>query len=216
MRQNDDDSITWTHTRRLYCEWGNLKACLKAFAIAIAICFVLTVVIGICADGMSAKGILLWCKVWGLIFLGFELTAILAYYLWAWAQGGVDEWEYTMVKWRVTGRKIVHKAWRMKVLRAFAWVLMLAPSRPGQKMALRQLLYDNTQKEVDIWFCSVKGVSGNEKRGVVVLDTKNGKKEIGVPREDYAEILAHVTENIQPPKPRKRGESRRKKPNHVT
>ena len=102
MARNDESSYTWTYTRWLYCEWGNLKACLKAFAIAIAICFVLITIGCAFIDSDFLGTLKTQSKIWGIILLGFELLAILSYYVWAWAQGGLDEWEYSMTACRLT------------------------------------------------------------------------------------------------------------------
>ena len=191
MKTNAGGEVAWTHVRRLYRDWGSLKTVLKAFALAIAICFMLVVGLVACAGGMTLKDFGMWCKIWGVILLGFE--------------------EYEMDDFGIHGAKVVHNPGRMKFLRSFAWILMLAPGRPSQKMAMRGLLYDNTQKTVDVPFSGAREVSGDEAKGKVVFQTSGDPVEIGVPREDYAEIFAYVSERVQAPKQKKRGGGRRRK-----
>ena len=113
-------------------------------------------------------------------------------FIWAWANGGVDEWAYEMNKSGIRGRKIVHKPKRMKVLRALAWIAMFMPAKPGQKMALRRLLYDNSEKEKHVDLVMLRGVSGDEKKGKISIDTFNGATDIFVPLDDYAEVLEYI------------------------
>ena len=205
MLEKADGTCKWRLVKNLYREWGNLKAVLKAFALTILICFVLIVGIIACAGGLTRKDFLTWCKVWGVVFLGFELGGFIAYYFWAWLQGGLDDWEYEMDEFGITGRKIVHNPKRMKVVRCFAWILMLAPMKPGQRLAMRQLLYDTSSKEVKVAFAGVKNVSGDAAKGSLVFQTTDNQKEIVVPPEDYAELFAYIDEHIPKPKPRNRG-----------
>ena len=117
-------------------------------------------------------------------------------FVWAWANGGVDEWVYEMDKSGIRGRKIVHKPERMKVLRALAWIAMFFPAKPGQKMALRNLLYDKSEKEKHVDLVMLKGVSGDEKKGKISIDTFNGATEISVPHDDYAEVLEFIVSRL--------------------
>ena len=202
MVQNDAGKCTWTHTRCLYRSWGNLTACLKAFAIAIVICFVLITTICAFSDSDFVGTLVTQGKIWGVVLLGFELLAILGYYIWAWAQGGVDEWEYEMDEYGVKGRKVVHNVGRMKFLRGFACILLLAPGKPGQKMALRGLLYDNSKQTLKVSFADVKGFSGDETKGEIVFQTRTGQMDLAVPPDDYADILSYISERISKPKKR--------------
>ena len=49
----------------------------------------------------------------------------------------------------------------------------------------------------------MKGVSSDEKKCQIALETTGDSKEIHVPREDYAEVLAYIEESI-PKKKRKK------------
>ena len=200
-----EKTYSWTHTVRLYRETGRLFAVLKALAVAIAITFALVQLL--CIRAMSAAFFLSQCKTWGFIFSGMLILALTGYYLWAWAHGGVEEWEYEMDEAGISGRRVVHKAWRMKLFRGLGWVLMLAPGKPGQKMALRKMLYDNSRQTVEISFASVKEVTSDEAKGEIVFRTKGGAKEISVPREDFAAVLAYTSEHIS--KPRKKNSKKR-------
>ena len=199
MTRNDDGTITWTHTTNLYRKCSNLKAVFKALIITVAICFVLVNLL--CISSMSKESFLFQCRLWGYILGGALLLAVIAYYIWAWANGGVHEREYTMDGKGITGRRIVHCPGRMKFLRGITGIMILMPGRPNQKMAMRGLLHDTTEKSVKVDFAKVKELSGNETTGEIVLQTTGDPKEIHVPRGDYAEILALITERI----PRSKG-----------
>ena len=196
MTRNEDGKICWTHTKRLYREWSYIKACLVAFTITIAIAFVLITVGCGFADGFSLKMLSVQCKIWGWVLLGVWVMTFIAYYLWAWAQGGVDEWEYEMDDYGIKGRKVVRNAGRLKFLRGIAWILMVLPAKPSQKLVMRNLLYDNGKKEVKMSFAGVKSISGNETKGEIVLQTKGSSKTIVVPRDDFAQICACIEERI--------------------
>ena len=203
MLQRDEGTCRWRHTKRLYRSWGNIKACLTSFTITVAICFLLITIGCGFVDGFSLNLLSTQSKIWGCVLLGACLLAIPSYYLWAWAQGGVDDWEYKMDDHGIEGHKIVHHAGRMKVLRAFAWILMFAPARPGQKLAMRNLLYDNTKKEVTVRFGSVQSVSGDAAKDTIVFQFKGDPNEIDVPCEDYAEIFSFIQAHIRKPKKRR-------------
>lgn len=194
MERDENGVLKWTHAKNLYRDWGSIKACLKAFSLTIAICFALVLSLIGCAGGMKSDDFLFQCKIWGCILLGFWLMTFICWSIWAWANGGVDEWEYEMNRRGIRGRKIVRKAWRMKVLRALAWFTMFFPAKPGQRMAMRQLLYDNEKKEKFVDLIMLKDYTCDEKRGKIAIDTLNGAKEIYVPREVYAKIVAFIEE----------------------
>ena len=185
MEHDENGVLKWTHAKNLYRDWGSIKACLKAFSLTIAICFALVLSLIGCAGGMKSDDFLFQCKIWGCILLGFWLMTFICWSIWAWANGGVDEWEYEMDDDGIRGMKIVRKAWRMKMLRGLAWIAMLLPSRPNQKLALRPLL--------------------------IALETTGDSKEIHVPREDYAEVLAYIEERIPKKKPKRQRTGGRKK-----
>jgi len=203
MERDEKGIMKWVHTTHLYREWYWLsaKACLKAFALTAVIPFVFfTVILGF-ADGFSLDGLVLQGKIWGGVFLLLCVLTFPCLFVWAWANGGVDEWAYEMDKSGIRGRKIVHNPGRMKILRALAWIAMLMPTKPGQKMALRRLLYDNSEKEKYVDLVMLRSVSGNEKKGTISIDTFNGATEISVPLDDYAEVLEFIEGRL----PRKKG-----------
>ena len=196
MEHGEDGVLKWTYTKHLYRDWGGIKACLIAFTIAPAAAFAFFTVVCGFMDGFSLRLLALQGKIWGAVLLGSWLMTFLALFIWAWANGGVDEWEYEMDGRGIKGRKIVRKAWRMKLLRGFAWILMLAPAKPGQKLALRGLLYDNEKKEKKVDLVMLRGVECDEKKGRIAMDTFNGSAEIFVPGEDYAEVLALIERRL--------------------
>ena len=94
MERDENGVLKWTHAKNLYRDWGSIKACLKAFSLTIAICFALVLSLIGCADGMKSDDFLFQCKIWGCILLGFWLMTFVCWSIWAWANGGVDEWAY--------------------------------------------------------------------------------------------------------------------------
>lgn len=194
MEHDEKGVMKWVHTTHLYREWywHSAKVCLEAFALTAAIPFVFfTVIIGF-ADEFTLDGLVLQSKIWGGVFLLLCVLTFPCLFIWAWANGGVDEWAYEMDKSAIRGRKILHNPGRMKVLRAFAWIAMFMPAKPGQKMALRRLLYDNSEKEKYVGIVRLKSVSGDEKNGKISIDTFNGATEIFVPHDGYAEVLEYL------------------------
>ena len=194
MERDEKGVMKWVHTTHLYREWywHSTKVCLKAFALTSAIPFVFfTVILGF-ADEFSLDSLVLQGKIWGGVFLLLCVLTFPCLFIWAWANGGVDEWAYEMNKSGIRGRKIVHKPGRMKVLRALAWIAMFMPAKPGQKMGLRRLLYDNSEKEKHVDLVMLRGVSGDEKKGKISIDTFNGATDIFVPLDDYAEVLEYI------------------------
>ena len=194
MTRNDNGTFTWTHTTNLYREWSNLKAVFIALGITVGICFVLVNLL--CIGSMSKDFFLFQCKLWGYILGGGILLSIIAYAIWAWANGGVHEREYTVDGKGIKERRIVHCPGRMKFLRGFTWIMLLMPGRPNQKMAMRGLLHDTSEKGIKVDFAKVKTLVGDRAAGTITLQTKSGQKEIFVPREDYAEILDRITKHL--------------------
>lgn len=196
MQLDEKGVIKWVSTRNLYRDWRNFKVCLMVFTLIPVGAFVFFTIVGGFIDGFSLKMLALWGKVWGLVLLIVWALLLPSYYLWAWAQGGVDEWEYEMNDYGIKGRKVVHNAGRLKFLRGIAWILMLCPAKPSQKLVMRNLLYDNGKKEVKMSFAGVRSISGNEAKGEIVLKTKGSSKTIVVPRDDFAQICACIEERI--------------------
>ena len=211
MERDEKGVLKWVHTKHLYRDWGSIKACLIAFTIAPAIAFVFFTVVCGFADGFSLSLLSTQGKIWGLVFLIFMALLLPSYYLWAWAHGGVDEWEYEMDARGIKGRKIAHNQGRLKFLRSIAWIMMLFPMKPGQRMALHNFLYDKGQKEKYVDLIMLKDFICDERRGSIAIDTLNGAEEIYVPREDYAEVLAYIEERIPKKKPKRQRTGGRKK-----
>lgn len=216
----------WRGAKNLYCEFPLLVMLFKVFALAVGCCFVLIVGLIALSGGMSLKDFTTQCQVWGLMLVVFETLALVGYYLWAWAQGGVDDWEYTMGHNSISGRKIAHAEWRLKMLRAIGLVLMLFPAKPGQKLAMRNLYRDLTDKSELILLSSVSEVVANKKKGKILLKMKDGStaKDIRVPREDFDRILELINERMAAKKTRTRSKrtaatrktTRQKKENEET
>ena len=122
MERDEKGVIKWVSTRNLYRDdlWYKLRACLKAFGIVALILFVILLAVFGFADGFSLKMFVLPGEIAGGVFLLFAALTLPSLFLFAWANGGVDEWEYEMDRRGIKGRKIVHKPGRMKVLRALA------------------------------------------------------------------------------------------------
>lgn len=213
MKTDEKSVIKWVSARNLYRDdfWYKLKACLKAFGVMALIMFVFLLAVFGFADGFSLKMFVLPSEIAGGVFLLFAVLTMPCLFLLAWANGGVDEWEYEMDRRGIKGRKIVHKPWRMKVLRALAWITVLFPAKPGQRMAMRQLLYDNEKKEKFVDLIMLKGFTCDEKRGKIAIDTLYGAEEIYVPRESYAEVVAFMGERLQKKRPKRKPAGGRKK-----
>lgn len=213
MKPSSKDMIKWVSTQNLYRDdfWYKLKACLKAFGILALIVFVFFLALFGFAEGLSLKMFILPSEIAGGVFLFFAAFTLPCLFLLAWANGGVDEWECELDRHGIRGRKIVHKAWRMKVLRALAWFTMFFPAKPGQRMAMRQLLYDNEKKEKYFDLSMLRGAICDENRGKISFDTLNGVEAIYMPREVYAEVAEFIEELRQKKKPKGQRTGGRKK-----
>ena len=211
MERDENGVLKWVHAKRLYRDWSSIKACLIAFTIAPAIAFVFFTVVCGFADGFSLSLMSAQGKIWGLVFLIFMVLLLPSYYLWAWANGGVDEWEYEMDARGIKGRKISHNQGRLKSLRSIAWIMMFFPMKPGQRVALNNFLYDKGKKEKNIDLIMLRGVECDEKKGKIAIETFNGSEDIHVPRADYAEVLAYIEERIPKKKPKRQRTGGRKK-----
>ena len=219
MKTDEKRVIKWVSKRNLYRDdfWYKTEACLKAFGIMALVMFVFLLAVFAFADGFSLKMFVLPGEIAGGVFLLFAVLTLPSLLLLAWANGGVEEWEYEMDRRGIKGRKIVHKAWRMKVLRALAWITMFFPAKPGQRMAMRQLLYDSEKKEKHVDLIMLKDFACDEKRGKIAISTLSGAEEIHVPREDYAEVVAFIGERLQKKRPkRKPAGDRKRKPKTVS
>ena len=194
MERDEKGVLKWVHAKHMYRDWSSIKACLIAFTIAPAIAFVFFTVVCGFADGFSLSLMSAQGKIWGLVFLIFMVLLLPSYYLWAWAHGGVDEWEYEMDARGIKGRKIAHNQGRLKFLRSIAWIMMLFPMKPGQRVALNNFLYDKGKKEKYVDLIMLKDFICDERRGSIAIDTLNGAEEIYVPREVYAEVVAFIGE----------------------
>ena len=211
MKRGEKGVLKWVHAKHLYRDWSSIKACLIAFTIAPAIAFVFFTVVCGFADGFSLSLMSAQGKIWGLVFLIFMVLLLPSYYLWAWAHGGVDEWEYEMDARGIKGRKIAHNQGRLKFLRSIAWIMMLFPMKPGQRVALNNFLYDKGKKEKNIDLIMLRGVECDEKKGKIAIETFNGSEDIHVPREDYAEVREFIEQRLPKKKPKRQKSSGRKK-----
>jgi hypothetical protein len=211
MERDENGVFKWVHAKHLYRDWSSIKACLIAFTIAPAIAFVFFTVVCGFADGFSLSLMSAQGKIWGLVFLIFMVLLLPSYYLWAWAHGGVDEWEYEMDARGIKGRKISHNQGRLKSLRSIAWIMMFFPMKPGQRVALNNFLYDKGKKEKNIDLIMLRGVECDEKKGKIAIETFNGSEDIHVPREDYAEVREFIEQRLPKKKPKRQKSSGRKK-----
>lgn len=211
MERDEKGVLKWVHAKHLYRDWSSIKACLIAFTIAPAIAFVFFTVVCGFADGFSLSLMSAQGKIWGLVFLIFMVLLLPSYYLWAWAHGGVDEWEYEMDARGIKGRKISHNQGRLKSLRSIAWIMMFFPMKPGQRVALNNFLYDKGKKEKNIDLIMLRGVECDEKKGKIAIETFNGSEDIHVPREDYAEVREFIEQRLPKKKPKRQGTGGRKK-----
>ena len=203
MERGEKGECKWVHARHLYRDWGSMKLCFKVFSLIPVGAFVFFSVVCGFADGFSLKMLAMWGKVWGLVLLIIWALLLPAYYLWAWAQGGLDEWEYEMDARGIKGRKIAHNQGRLKFLRAIAWIMMLFPMKPGQRVALNNFLYDRGKKDAHVDLVMLRGITCDEKKGKIAIETFYGSEDIFVPREDYAEVRAFIEQRLPKKKPKR-------------
>ena len=206
LEKSSDGKLRWTHVTHLYREFGNLIAVIKAMLLAFFIAFAIVLLISIW--GIEFRTFLSLCNVWGMIFIGVVALSIMGFYLWGWANGGLYEREYLMDEIGLECKRIVHKPWRMKLLRAITWVVLLMPGKASQKLILRRIVFD-TDKPLKMYFSKLSDVSGNEAKGTISVNAGEGLNEIFVPKEDYAEVMAFLTSLLDGKNTRKRRSSKR-------
>ena len=211
MERCEKGEFKWVHTKRLYRDWSSIKMCIMVFTLIPAGAFVFFTITCGFMDGFTLKLLYTQASIWGLVLLIFMALLFPAYYLMAWAHGGVDEWEYEMDSRGVKGRKIAHNQGRLKFLRSIAWIMVLFPMKPGQRMALQNFLYDRGKKEKDIDLIMLRGVECDEKKDMIKITTVYGEEEIHVPREDYAEVRAFIEQRLPKKKPKRQRTGGRKK-----
>ncbi len=211
MERDENGVFKWVHAKHLYRDLSSIKVCFIVFTLIPVGAFVFFATIDGFMNGFSLKMLAMWGQIWGLALLIFWTLLLPSYYLWAWAQGGVDEWMYEMDARGIKGRKIVHNQGRLKFLRSIAWIMMLFPMKPGQRIALNNFLYDRGKKQLHVDLVMLKGVTCDEKKGKIVTDTFNGAEDIFVPREDYAEVLAFIEQRLPKKKPKRQKTGGRKR-----
>ena len=211
MERDEEGVFKWVHTKHLYRDWGSIKVCVFGFSIAPAIAFVFFTICFGFMEGFTLKLLYTQASIWGLAFLIFMVLLLPSYYLWAWAQGGVDEWESEMDARGIKGRKIAHNQGRLKFLRAIAWIMMLFPMKPGQRVALNNFLYDRGKKKKDVDLVMLKGITCDEKKGKIAIETFYGSEDVFVPREDYAEVREFIEQRLPKKKPKRQRTGGRKK-----
>lgn len=211
MERDEKGKFKWVHTKHLYRDWSSIKLCLMVFTLIPAGAFVFFTITCGFMDGFTLKLLCTQASIWGLALLIFMVLLLPSYYLWAWAQGGVDEWEYEMDACGIKGRKIAHNQGRLKFLRSIAWIMVLFPMKPGQRMALQNFLYDRGKKEKNIDLIMLRGVECDEKKGKIAIETFGGSEEVFVPREDYAEVRAFIEQRLPKKKPKRQRTGGRKK-----
>ena len=193
MSPDENGVLKFVHAKNLYRDWSTVVAVLRACHILALVMFLLTLVFFAIAEKISLRTITLPAKIAGGVYAISVVLMLPAFYLLAWAKGGVDEWEYEVKPWHVKGRKIIRHPGRMKALRFFAGLGLLMSTRPGQTQALRGLLRDSEKKEFDIWLFNDAEVTGDEKTGTIELESHGQNEEIHVSPEDYAQVLEYIT-----------------------
>ncbi len=192
MERGKNGEFKWTHVRRLYRDWGAVMTFLKMLTLSMVMIFAFMTVLGGFKNGFSLKLLTSVGAVLGIVILGIWMVIVPSYYIWAWANGGVDEWECELDRHGINGRKIAHNQGRLKFLRSIAWIMMLFPMKLGQRMALHNFLYDKGQKEKYFDLSMLRGATCDEKRGKIAIDTLNGIESIYMPREVYAEVAEFI------------------------
>ena len=196
MKPNEKGVINWVSTQNLYRDdlWYKLKACLKAWGVTALVMFFFLFILFLIAEKFrfSLKLFTLPSIVGGGAFVFLTAFTLPSLFLFAWANGGVDEWECELDRHGINGRKISHNQGRLKFLRSIAWIMMLFPMKPGQRIALHNFLYDKGQKEKYFDLSMLRGATCDEKRGKIAIDTLNGIESIYMPREVYAEVAEFI------------------------
>ena len=215
MKPNGKGVIKWVSTQNLYRDdfWYKLKACLKAWGVTALVMFFFLFILFLIAEKFrfSLKLFTLPSIVGGGSFVFLTAFTLPSLFLFAWANGGVDEWECELDRHGINGRKISHNQGRLKFLRSIAWIMMLFPMKPGQRMALHNFLYDKGQKEKYFDLSMLMGATCDEKRSKIAIDTWNGAEEIDVPHEVYAEVVAFIGERLQKKRANRKSAGGRKK-----
>jgi len=216
MKPNEKGVIKWVSTQNLYrydLLWYKLKACLKAWGVTTLVMFVFLSILFLTAEKFrfSLKLFTVPSIVGGGSFVFLTAFTLPCLFLLAWANGGVDEWECELDRHGINGRKISHNQGRLKFLRSIAWIMMLFPMKPGQRMALHNFLYDKGQKEKYFDLSMLRGATCDEKRGKIAIDTLNGVESIYMPREAYAEVVEFIEELRQKKRANRKSAGGRKK-----
>ena len=215
MKPNEKGVIKWVSTQNLYRDdlWYKLKACLKAWGVMALVMFLFLSILILAAEKFrfSLKLFIVPSIVGGGSFVFLTAFTLPSLFLFAWANGGVDEWECELDRHGINGRKISHNQGRLKFLRSIAWIMMLFPMKPGQRIALHNFLYDKGQKEKYFDLSMLRGATCDEKRGKIAIDTLNGVEAIYMPREVYAEVAEFIEVLRQKKKPKGQRTGGRKK-----
>ena len=173
MSPDENGVLKFVHAKNLYRDWSTVVAVLRACHILALVMFLLTLVFFAIAEKISLRTITLPAKIAGGVYAISVVLMLPAFYLLAWAKGGVDEWEYEVKPWHVKGRKIIR--------------------HPGRMKALRGLLRDSEKKDFDIWLFNDAEVTGDEKTGTIELESHGQNEEIHVSPEDYAQVFEYIT-----------------------
>ncbi len=215
MKTDEKGVIKWISARNLYRDdfWYKLKACLKAWGVTALVMFFFLFILFLIAEKFrfSLKLFTVPSIVGGGAFVFLTAFTLPSLFLFAWANGGVDEWECELDRHGINGRKIAHNQGRLKFLRSIAWIMMLFPMKLGQRMALHNFLYDKGQKEKYFDLSMLRGATCDEKRGKIAIDTLNGIESIYMPREVYAEVAEFIEVLRQKKKPKGQRTGGRKK-----
>lgn len=207
MTIDEKGVVKWVNRRNLYSDdlFCKFKACIKAWAATGILLFLLIFTILLMEEKFrfSLKLFALPGALGGGAFVALTLFTLPGLYFLAWANGGVEEWEYEAELFHVKGRKIVHHPGRMKLLRFFVGLAMIMATKPGQTAAMRSLLRDTEKTEFDIWFFDASKVKGIEETHTIEIESKGETTEVRVSPEDYAEMLAFFKPKPKP-KPRRR------------
>ena len=213
MDKNENGEYVWRYPRSLYRDFGTVLLMFKVWGIVFMVCFLLFGGIGACAFRWKTY----WQELWTLMFpfgctvAGLAVATVPIYYFYAWAQGGVDDWEYTMDSRGIEGRKIAHNLGRIKFLRAIAWITVLFPMKPGQRMAMQNFLYDRGKKTFHANLVILDKAVCDEKKNKIAVETRYGAEDIYVPREHYAEVREFIEQRLPKKKPKRQRTGGRKK-----
>ena len=197
-----EERITWLYEKSLYREYGALATVLGVLAGVFAAIWIVVSAAGLCGGNGAGFFMDITLCFAALIAL-FMVIGTLAFYIWAWAHGGKETWEYEMDADGVRAHRLPVKPGRLKALRALTLFAMMFSKRPGQTMVMSQTLRDTTLTRFDLPFAKATGIDPQRGEGRIIVKTGRGEESVAVPEAVFDAALAFMQRHI--PAKRTRG-----------